>query len=498
MILGADVGYSNLKLAAGLATATNPDIATHMPAGAGPVSALPESLGGGHMRDGIIVSVQDQPWVAGVEPYRLHGVTRDLHDDYTTSHSYRALMLAAMQFPKHETLSALVTGLPVKHFQDRDRRLTLGKRLRGQHNLGQGQRVTVQKTFILPQPIGAFIDATAHTNVDHELLSQGRVLIVDAGFFSFDWAVVEEMGLVSQVSGTSLQAMSRLLDRANEILVERYGDGLGVERLEAAVRAQRAHVTLFGKKIILAPILAQASVRSDSCEIWEGTQSQTAVQQTAARLTGLHPSQVRVHTTLLGCGFGRRSEVDLTIEAVKVSKAVKAPVKVIWTRGQDTQHDFYRPATYNRLRAALNARGEIEAWSHHIVGSSMMSRVFPNSVRNGLDPSSVEGAVDCGQVINPSIVKAQIESAIVFGLTAALYGDITLRDGAVQQTNFDRYRLLRMEEMPEVEVHIVPSSESPGGMGEPGTPPSAPAVANAVFAATGKRMRRLPIDLEKA
>lgn len=128
----------------------------------------------------------------------------------------------------------------------------------------------------------------------------------------------------------------------------------------------------------------------------------------------------------------------------------------------------------------------------------MMSRVFPNSVRNGLDPSSVEGAVDCGQVINPSIVKAQIESAIVFGLTAALYGDITLRDGAVQQTNFDRYRLLRMEEMPEVEVHIVPSSESPGGMGEPGTPPSAPAVANAVFAATGKRMRRLPIDLEKA
>lgn len=265
MILGADVGYSNLKLAAGLATATSPDITTHMPAGAGPVSALPESLGGGHMRDGIIVSVQDQPWVAGVEPYRLHGVTRDLHDDYTTSRSYRALMLAAMQFPGHQTLSALVTGLPVKHFQDRERRLTLAKRLRGQHNLGQGKRVTVQKTFILPQPIGAFIDATAHTHVDHELLAQGRVLIVDAGFFSFDWAVVEEMGLVSQVSGTSLQAMSRLLDRTNQILVERYGDGLGVERLEAAVRAQRRHVTLFGKKILLAPILEQAS--RDTAEV---------------------------------------------------------------------------------------------------------------------------------------------------------------------------------------------------------------------------------------
>lgn len=372
---------------------------------------------------------------------------------------------------------------------------------------------------------------------------------------------------------------------------------------------------------MMEPMNCTADVRPDGCEIWEGTQSQTAVQRTAAKLAGLDPSQVKVHTTLLGTGFGRRSEVDLTIEAVKISKAVKAPVKVLWTREQDTQHDFYRPATYNRLRAGLNARGGVEAWSHRIVGPSIMSRLFPNAVKDGLDPSSVEGAadlpygipnihvdyvmqelgvpvgfwrsvghsqnafitecfldevihaaggdpfemrkalladkprhrgvlelaaskagwgraprpgrfrgiavhksfgsyvaqvaevsvsdrgvvrvhrvvcaVDCGQVVNPGIVEAQIQSAIVFGLTAALYGDITFKNGAVQQSNFDTYRMLRIEHMPEVEVHIVPSRESPGGMGEPGTPPIAPAVANAVFAATGKRVRRLPIRLDK-
>lgn len=234
-------------------------MATHMPAGAGPVSSLPESLGGGHMRSGVIVNVQEQPWVAGVEPYRLHGITRDLHDDYTTSNSYRALMLAAMQYPGVETIDMVVTGLPVSHYQDREKKSMLGKRLRGTHSLGQGKRLTVKRAIVLPQPIGAFVDAHSQPHVDRALLSEGRVLIVDAGFFSFDWAVVEEMGLVSQVSGTSLQAMSRLLERANQILVDRYGDGVGVERIEATVRAQRPNILVHGERVSLQPILEQAS-----------------------------------------------------------------------------------------------------------------------------------------------------------------------------------------------------------------------------------------------
>jgi isoquinoline 1-oxidoreductase beta subunit len=110
----------------------------------------------------------------------------------------------------------------------------------------------------------------------------------------------------------------------------------------------------------------------------------------------------------------------------------------------------------------------------------------------------VVAAVDCGTVVNPDTVRAQIESATIFGITAALYGEITVEAGRVEQSNFDSYRMLRLDEAPAIEVHIVPSAEAPGGMGEPGTSAIVPAVANAVFAATGKRLRRMPIDLGRA
>jgi isoquinoline 1-oxidoreductase beta subunit len=107
----------------------------------------------------------------------------------------------------------------------------------------------------------------------------------------------------------------------------------------------------------------------------------------------------------------------------------------------------------------------------------------------------VVAAVDCGMTVNPEIIRRQIEGAIVYGLSAALYGKITLKDGRVEQGNFNDYPILRMNEMPKVEVHILPSTEKPGGIGEPGTPPVAPAVVNAIYAATGKRLRSLPIDV---
>jgi isoquinoline 1-oxidoreductase beta subunit len=325
---------------------------------------------------------------------------------------------------------------------------------------------------------------------------------------------------------------------------------------------------------------------------------------------------VSVHTTYLGGGFGRRFELDFIQEALETSKAVGGPVKVVWSREDDIQHDLYRPACVHRLRAGADGTGTPVAWMHRIVAPSIMARVFPNWVKNGIDGEAVEGgvampytvpnvhvdylmpdtgipvgfwrsvnnthngfavesfvdelaaaakqdpyefrrkllaksprhlgalelaatkagwgtplpgarargiavfksfetyvaevaevsitdgvvrvhrvvcAVDCGQVVNPNTVEAQISGAMVYGLTAALWGEITIDKGRVQQGNFDTYRMLQMADMPAVEVHIVPSTEAPGGVGEPGTPPIAPAVCNAIFALTGKRIRKLPI-----
>jgi isoquinoline 1-oxidoreductase beta subunit len=362
---------------------------------------------------------------------------------------------------------------------------------------------------------------------------------------------------------------------------------------------------------------ATAHVRPDGVDIWAPTQFQTGAHQMGAAIGGVPLEQVKVHTTYLGGGFGRRFELDFIQEALETSKAVGAPVKVIWSREDDTRHEFYRPASHHRLHAGLNARGQPVAWTHRVVAPSIMSRVFPGTVQNGLDGEAVEGAVempyavpnvdvdyvltdtgipvgfwrsvnhsfnafavegfidelahaanqdpyeyrrallanaprylrvlelaatraewgstppegifrgiavhksfesyvaqvaevsvgtdgavrvhrvvcavDCGPVVNPDTVEAQMQSGIVYGLTAALHGEIAIEAGRVVQSNFHDYPMLSMAAMPRVETHIVPSTDSQGGVGEPGTPPIAPAVCNAIFAATGKRIRKLPI-----
>ncbi len=418
-------------------------------------------------------------------------------------------------------------------------------------------------------------------------------------------------------------------DGISKLYAERAGQAGVVARKEgdaaaglsgAAKKLEAVYEVPFLAHATMEPMNCTAHVRGDACEVWVPTQFQTISRSLAAKITGLPLSSVQVHTTFLGGGFGRRWELDFVAEAVELSKAMGAPVQVIWSREDDMQHDFYRPATYNRLAAGLDAQGFPVAWTHRIVGPSIMSRVFPDFVKNGLDRSSVDGAadlpyalpnilvdyvltqtpvpvgfwrsvgnsqnsfisecffdelavaggkdpyelrrrllnksprhlgvlelaatkagwgtplppgrhrgiavvssfgsyiaqvaevsvakggavrvhrvvcaVDCGSVVNPDTIEAQMESGIVFGLTAALKGAITIGNGRVQQSNFHDYEMLRIHEMPVVEVHIVPSKEAPGGIGEPGTPPIAPAVANAVFAATGKRIRRLPIRAE--
>ncbi|MCG6969428.1 MAG: xanthine dehydrogenase family protein molybdopterin-binding subunit [Gammaproteobacteria bacterium] len=374
----------------------------------------------------------------------------------------------------------------------------------------------------------------------------------------------------------------------------------------------------------MEPMNCTAHVQDDRCDVWVPTQAQGASQAVAAKITGLATDQVFVHTTYLGGGFGRRGETDFVADAVQIAKTVNQPVKVLWTREQDTQHDFYRPASYNQLQAAVNDDGWPVAWSHAMVSQSILKRLvpLPAILLRGVDPTSIEGtahlpytlpnfqlryamapspvpvgfwrsvghsqngfivesfldeiavlggkdplelrlyllkdqprylqvlqlaadkarwhepppegrhrgiaivhsfdsyvaqvaeisltgkpgaqsvrvhkmvcAVDCGIIVNPDIVTAQVESAVIYGLTAALYGTISFADGRVQQSNFHDYPLLRQHESPVIEVHLMNNTEAPGGVGEIGVPPVAPAVANAVFAATGKPVRRLPIQL---
>jgi len=368
----------------------------------------------------------------------------------------------------------------------------------------------------------------------------------------------------------------------------------------------------------MEPMNATADVRPDGCDVYVPTQGQTGAQDTAMELTGLSRERVRVHTTYLGGGFGRRGDTDFVVEAVECSKAVGRPVKVIWTREDDLLYDKFRPASHNRLRGGVDAQGKIVAWEHRIAGASVRGQKQRGLVEGETDSSSVEGAknipyaianlfvsyvmynpgipvgywrsvgssqnayitecffdelaalagkdplqarlelmdgyprhagvlrlaaekagygkplpaghahgiavaasfgsfvaqvaevsiergrvrvhritcaLDCGMVVNPDSIRAQMEGAIAFGLTAALKSEITIQDGHPAQRNFDDFQLLRIDEMPEVDVHILPSRESPGGIGEPGVPPAAPAVANAVFALTGRPVRSIPIRL---
>src|SRR5438876_175083 len=221
----------------------------------------------------------------------------------------------------------------------------------------------------------------------------------------------------------------------------------------------------------MEPMNCTAQVRGGRCEIWAPTQNPQGVQRAAAQVTGLPVESVTVHVTYLGGGFGRRGgPTDYATEAVELAQKIAGPVQVVWTREDDIQNAVYRPATYNVLRAGLDARGAPVAWRHRLVGPAGGSFLLTR----GTD-------------------EAQLQSAIVYGLTAALYGEITIERGRVAQSNFTDYRMLGLAETPEIEVHLVRSEAAPGGVGEAGLPPIAPAVCNAIFAGTGKRIRRLPI-----
>src|SRR4029453_4988453 len=385
----------------------------------------------------------------------------------------------------------------------------------------------------------------------------------------------------------------------------------------AVTKVEATYQVPFLAHATLEPMNCTVHFRKDGCEIWVGNQALARAQAAAAKTTGLPLEKVVVHNHLIGGGFGRRLESDGVARAVQIAMQVEGPVKVVWTREEDIQHDMYRPAFFDRMSAGLDAKGMPVAWSNRFAGSSIIARWAPPLFKDGLDPDTTEGAidlvyalpnlhveyvqveppgvptafwrsvgpshnffvtesfidelaatakqdpvayrralldktpraravldlaaqkagwgqpfpkgvgrgisfqfafatfmahvaevevssegavrvrrvicaVDCGTVVNPDTVQAQVHSSVMFGITAALYGQITLKGGRVEQSNFHNYQLLRMHEAPAIDVHVVKSSESPGGMGETGTSCIAPAVTNAIFAATGKRLRKLP------
>ena len=368
----------------------------------------------------------------------------------------------------------------------------------------------------------------------------------------------------------------------------------------------------------MEPLNCTVHVTADACEVWTGTQVMTRCQSFAAAASGLPLDRVTVHNHLLGGGFGRRLEADMVAAAVRIGKEVDGPVKVIWSREEDIQHDIYRPVYRDTISASLQ-NGKIVAWKYKISGSSIMARWAPSIFTNGIDIDAVDSAVDMpydipnrqveyvraeppavptgfwrgvgpnnnvfaiecfmdelarkanmdpvefrrgmlgnnprlkgaldlvveksgwgqplsaragrgvsvqpsfgsfiatvveaevdekgevylrrvtsavdtGIAVNPDTIKAQLQGGLVFGLTAALYGEVTIDKGRVQQSNFNDYRMLRIDQVPNIEVHVINSGADPGGIGETGVTAGPPALRNAIYAATGVALRRLPID----
>jgi len=466
------------------------------------------------------------------------------------------------------------------------------------------------------------VKAKAVAGVSQVVRMQDAVAVVGV----HTWAAKQGLAAANPTWNAGPNAWLSTSDVVNQLLTacQKPGavarrEGEAVRVLESATqRMQAVYEQPFLAHAALEPMNCTVHVQPNGCDVWVGTQVAGTARSAVARVTGLKPEQVRMHNHLLGGGFGRRLEVDGIVRAAQVAKQVDGPVKVIWTREEDIQHDMYRPYYYDHLVAALNESGRPIAWTHRIAGSSIQARFFPQAVKNGVDSDAVESAanpayalgamqvewiaqeppgiptafwrgvgvtrstfvvesfidelaahakadpfeyrlallernsraravlevaasktgwgtklprhrgrgialctgfgsfiaqvvevavdahgtiavtrvvcvVDCGLVVNPDTVRAQMQSGIIFGLSAALYGEITLKDGRVRQSNFHDYRVLRMNESPAIEVHLIKSVEAPGGVGEPATSCVMPALTNAVYAATGKRVRKLPL-----
>jgi isoquinoline 1-oxidoreductase beta subunit len=423
-------------------------------------------------------------------------------------------------------------------------------------------------------------------------------------------------GSNAQLSSSDIWQDLRAASKKGGVVAKSVGDV--VKGLAQGDKFEAEYELPFLAHAPMEPMNCTVHVTPGACEIWVGTQVLTRAQSDGAAAAGLSIDKVTVHNHLLGGGFGRRLEADMVASAVRVAKQVDGPVKMVWTREEDIQHDVYRPVYRDTISASLS-NGKIAAWKYRVTGSSVIARWLPPAFQNGIDIDAVDSAVDnpydipnfhvefvraeppgvptgfwrgvgpnnnvfatecfmdelarkagmdpvafrrgmldnnprlkaaldlvaeksnwgeplparagrgvsvqpsfgsfiatvveaevddrgevhlrrvtsavdTGIAVNPDTIVAQLQGGLIFGLTAALFGEITIEKGRVQQSNFNDYRMLRIDEVPKIDVHVIKSGEDPGGIGETGVTAGPPALRNAIYAATGIALRRLPID----
>lgn len=534
--------------------------------------------------DALVLKTPDQ--------FRLIGSETTLRKD-VGKHDGTAIYTQDVQLPG--MLTAVVAHAP-----------RFGARVRSFDASAALARRGVRQVFAIDTGVAVVAD-------DYWSATKGRELL------QIEW---DETSAETRSSATLLEQYRNLLTTEGAI-AEQHGNAV-TTLANASDRMELVFEFPYLAHAQMEPVNCVAQVSGNSAELWYGCQSATGDQAAVAQLLGARPQDVKINTVFAGGGFGRRAnpQADYVLEAVRIAQQVPdTAVKLVWSREDDMQGGFYRPAYAHKLSAALDDQGKPTAFQARIAGQSIMAgtSMAAMMVNNGIDNTSVEGltefsydvperqvelhttdvgipvqwwrsvgnshtafskevfidalarkagmdpveyrlslltnnlretavlklaaekagwgtrelpagwgrgvavhtsfgstvaeiaevsvqgntfnvervvaAIDCGIAVNPSVVRAQVEGAIAYGLSAALQDELTLTDGMVDQSNFHNYQVLRMNAMPVVETHILPSTNAPTGVGEPGTPPIAPAVANALADATGQRLTRLPLKL---
>ena len=542
--------------------------------------------------------------------------------------SYGAVALAAAKLtplkdvPLKDPKDFVYVGQPVKRLDTPDK--VNGKAIYGIDAMLPGMKfATVAACPVFGGKVGKVDDSAAKkiAGVRQIVVLDDMVAVVGDHMWAakkglealkIDW----NEGPNARLSSADIWAHLRAASEKDGAVAKSEGDI--VKGLASGEKHEASFELPFLAHAAMEPLSATVHLKPDSCEVWTGTQIVSRVQSEAAKAAGLPVEKVIVNNHLLGGGFGRKLEPDMVVAAVRVAKQVDGPVKVVWTREEDIQHDYYRPVYRDVIAATLSA-GKIVGWKYRVAGSAVLARWLPPAFQKGIDIDGVDAAVDMpydipnfhvefvqaeppavptgfwrgvgpnnnvfavecmmdelarkagkdpvefragmlakkpralavmkmaaekagwgaalparvgrgicvqpsfetfiatvieaevdpqgevfmrrilsvvdtGIAVNPDTVVAQLEGGLIFGLTAALYGEVTIAKGRVQQSNFHDYRMLRIDQIPKVEVHVVKSSEPPGGIGETGANAGPPALRNAIYAAAGVALRRLPID----
>src|SRR5438093_3472654 len=582
----------------------------------------------------MLIAAAAQQW--NVDPSKCRTDSGAVFDPSNRKLTYGQLAAAAAkltppaQVPLKDPTTFKLIGKPAK-------RLDTSEKVNGRAVFGVDVKMPGMMTAVVARApifgakVRAFDDSRARSMSGvHRIVAvpSGVAVIADSFWqakmardsLHIDW----DEGTMSSFNTNEMMRQFREQAKLAGKSVRRDGDA-DATLAKAAKRLEAVYEVPYLSHAMMEPLNCALDLRSDSCEIWTGTQFQTVDRANAAKIAGLPDEKVQIHTTFLGGGFGRRAnpQSDFVVEAVHVAKAVGAPVKVVWTREDDMQGGWYRPAFLHAIAGSIDSSGNAVSWRSRLVGQSIFAGTMFESLMKGkeYDPASVEGVddlpyaipnlaveshkadvkvpvqwwrsvghshtgfatecfidelaalahkdpyqfrrslltkhprhlavldlaaqkagwgkplpkgrargiavhfafesyhaqlaevsvtdgrirvhrivsvVDCGHYVNPGIIAAQLEGGAIFGPSAALYQELTFENGRLQQTNFHTFPVMRMNECPEIETHIVESSEKSGGIGEPGVPCTAPAIANAVFAATGKRIRKLPIRMMEA